>query len=84
MLFISFLLLLLVMFPQDFLKDLYSMLNSCGVAVAAKAPPVVYSTGREGVTQVLEQAVAAAKQAYGGKQPQLILVLLAFKVQWTM
>ncbi|GAX75594.1 hypothetical protein CEUSTIGMA_g3038.t1 [Chlamydomonas eustigma] len=64
---------------QDFLKDLYSMLNSCGVTVAAKAPPTVYSTGRESVTQILEQALSAAKQAYGGKQPQLILVLLAFK-----
>ena len=30
--------------------------------------------------QVLERAVAAAKMANGGKQPQLVLVLLPFKV----
>ena len=31
--------------------------------------------------QVLERAVAAAKMANGGKQPQLVLVLLPFKVR---
>ena len=66
---------------REFMAELMQMLNVTGLAIPPQSqwPPTVYSTGRESAQQCMEQAIFAAKQANGGKEPQIIFVLLSFK-----
>jgi len=67
---------------SDFLRALYKMCYDCGISLptsAAAWPPIVYAQRDSSVESVMRRSVEAARQKYGPKPLQLILVLLPTK-----